>query len=53
VEAEPETPKHYGIEPLPAVLCFHHGQVVEALTGAVERTAMVAKLYALIRASEA
>ena len=53
VEAEPETPKRYSIETLPAVLFFHHGQVVDELTGVVERAEMAAKLHALAPASEA
>jgi thioredoxin 1 len=36
VEAEPETPKRYGIETLPAVLFFKGGEVVDRLTGVVE-----------------
>jgi thioredoxin 1 len=33
VEAEPETPKRYGIQTLPAVLFLQDGEVVDELTG--------------------
>ncbi len=37
VEAEPETPKRYGIQTLPAVLFFKDGRVVDELTGVKPR----------------
>jgi thioredoxin 1 len=53
VEAEPETPKRYGIQTLPAVLFFKAGEVVDELTGMVDKTAMAAKLHALTGTSQA
>jgi thioredoxin 1 len=47
VEAEPETPKRYRIQTLPAVLFFKDGQVVDELTGAMDRADIAAKLHAL------
>jgi thioredoxin 1 len=51
VEAEPETPKRYGIETLPAMLFFKDGQVVDQLTGVVDKADIAAKLHALTDAS--
>ncbi len=53
VEAEPETPKRYGIQTLPAVLFFKDGEVVGELTGVVDKTDMAAKLHALTGTSQA
>ena len=47
VEAEPETPKRYGIQTLPAVLFFQDGEVVDQLSGVVDKAEMAAKLHAL------
>jgi thioredoxin 1 len=47
VEAEPETPKRYGIQTLPAVLFFQDGEVVDRLTGVVDKAEMAATLHAL------
>jgi thioredoxin 1 len=53
VEAEPETPKRYGIQTLPAVLFFKDGRVVDELTGVVDKADIAAKLHALTQTSEA
>jgi thioredoxin 1 len=53
VEAEPETPKRYAIQSLPAVLFFRDGQVVDRLTGVVDRAEIAARLHALTQTSEA
>ena len=53
VEAEPETPKRYGIQTLPAVLFFKNGRVVDELTGVVDRADIAAKLHALTQSREA
>jgi thioredoxin 1 len=53
VEAEPQTPERYRIQTLPAVLFFQDGQVVEQLTGTVDRADMAAKLHALTGVSQA
>jgi thioredoxin 1 len=53
VEAEPETPKRYGIQTLPAVLFFQDGEVVDELTGVVDKAEIAAKLHALTQTSEA
>jgi thioredoxin 1 len=47
VEAEPHTAQRYGIQTLPVLLFFKDGQVVEQLTGVVDRADMAAKLHAL------
>jgi thioredoxin 1 len=47
VEAEPQTPERYGIQTLPAVLFFKDGQVVEQLTGVVDRADLAATRHAL------
>jgi thioredoxin 1 len=47
VEAEPQTPERYGVQTLPAVLFLQDGQVVEQLTGVVDRADVAAKLHAL------
>jgi thioredoxin 1 len=44
VEAEPQTPERYGIQTIPAVLFFQNGQVVDQLTGMVDKADMAAKL---------
>ena len=53
VEAEPETPKHYGIETLPALLFFKDGEVVDQLTGVVDKADIAAKLHALTETRQA
>jgi thioredoxin 1 len=53
VEAAPETPKRYGIETLPAVLFFKDGEVVDQLTGMVDKAEMAATLHALTESSQA
>jgi thioredoxin-like negative regulator of GroEL len=52
VEAEPETPERYGIQTLPAVLFFQDGQVVDALSGVVDKADMAAKLHALTQTGQ-
>jgi thioredoxin 1 len=47
VEAAPEAPKRYGIETLPAVLFFKDGEVVDQLSGVVDKADIAAKLHAL------
>jgi thioredoxin 1 len=53
VEAEPQTPERHGIQTLPAVLFFKDGQVVDQLTGAVDKADVAAKLHALTGTSQA
>jgi thioredoxin 1 len=53
VEAEPEMPKRYGIETLPAVLFFQDGEVVDQLTGVVDKADIAAKLHALTESNQA
>jgi thioredoxin-like negative regulator of GroEL len=53
VEVEPRTPEHYGIQTLPAGLFFQDGQVVEQLTGVVDKADMAAKLHALTGTTQA
>lgn len=53
VEAEPETPKRYGIETLPALLFFQDGEVVDQLTGVVDKADIAAKLHALTESNQA
>jgi thioredoxin 1 len=53
VEAEPETPKRYEIETLPAVLFFQDGEVVDQLTGVVDKADIAAKLHALTESNQA
>jgi thioredoxin 1 len=53
VEAAPQTPERYGIQTLPAVLFFQDGQVVEQLTGVVDRADVAAKLHALTGTGQA
>ena len=53
VEAESQTPERYGIQTLPALLFFQDGQVVEQLTGVVDRADIAAKLQTLTGASQA
>jgi thioredoxin 1 len=47
VEAQPLTPERYGIETLPALLFFKNGQVVDQLTGVVDKADIADKLHAL------
>jgi thioredoxin 1 len=53
VEAAPETPKRYGIETLPAVLFFQDGELVDRLTGVVDKAEMAATLRALTETGQA
>jgi thioredoxin 1 len=53
VEAEPQTPKCYRIETLPALLFFKDGQVVDQFTGVVDKADIAAKLHALTETSQA
>jgi thioredoxin 1 len=53
VEAEPETPKRYGVHTLPAVLFLKDGPLVDALTGVVDRADRATKLHALTATSRA
>ena len=53
VEAEPETPKRYGVQTLPTVLFFKDGEVVDQLTGVADKADIAAKLHALTRTSQA
>jgi thioredoxin 1 len=53
VEAAPETPKCYGIQTLPAVLFFQDGEVVDQLSGVVDKADLAAKLHALTESSQA
>jgi thiol-disulfide isomerase/thioredoxin len=53
VEAEPETPKRYGIQTLPAALFFKDGEVVDQLSGVVDKVDIAAKLHALTESSQA
>jgi thioredoxin 1 len=53
VEAEPETPKRYGIETLPALLFFQDGKVVDQLTGVMDKADIAAKLHALTETNQA
>jgi thioredoxin 1 len=53
VEAEPETPKRYGIQTIPAVLFLKDGEVVNELTSVVDKTDIAAKLHALTGTSQA
>jgi thioredoxin 1 len=53
VEAEPQTPKRYRIETLPALLFFKDGKVVDQLTGVVDKADIAAKLHALTETSQA
>jgi thioredoxin-like negative regulator of GroEL len=53
VEAEPQTPERYGIQTRPAVRFFQDGQVVEQLTGVVDRADVAAKLQALTGTGQA
>jgi thioredoxin 1 len=53
VEAEPQTPKRYRIETLPALLFFKDGQVVDQFTGVVDKADIAAKLHALTETSQA
>jgi thioredoxin 1 len=47
VEAQPRTPERYGVETLPALLFFKDGQVVDQLSGVVEKADIAAKLHAV------
>ena len=53
VEAEPQTPKRYGIQTLPALLFFKDGQVIDQLTGVVDKADIAEKLHALTETSQA
>ncbi len=53
VEAEPQTPERYGMQTLPPLLFFQDGQVVEQLTGVVDRADIAAKLHTLTGTSQA
>jgi thioredoxin 1 len=53
VEAQPQTPSHYGIGTLPALLFFQDGQVVDQLIGVEDKADIAAKLHALTRTSQA
>ena len=53
VEAQPLTPERYGIETIPALLFFKNGQVVDQLTGAVDKADIATKLHALTGISRA
>jgi thioredoxin 1 len=52
VEAEPEMPKRYGVETLPALLFFKDGLVVDQLTGMVDKADIAAKLHAVTQTGE-
>jgi thioredoxin 1 len=52
VEAQPQTPGRYGIGTLPALLFFKDGQVVDQLTGVVDKADIAAKLHALAVTSQ-
>jgi thioredoxin 1 len=51
VEAQPRTPERYGVETLPALLFFKNGQVVNQLSGVVDKADIAAKLHALAQAN--
>jgi thioredoxin 1 len=53
VEAQPQTPQHYGVETLPALLFFKDGQVVDQLTGVVDKAEIAAKLHAVTQTGSA
>jgi thioredoxin 1 len=53
VEAEPETPKRYGIQTLPALLFLKDGEVVDRLTGVLDKPDIAAKLHALTETGQA
>jgi thioredoxin 1 len=53
VEAQPQTPSHYGIGTLPALLFFKDGQVVDQLIGVEDKAEIAAKLHTLTRTSQA
>jgi thioredoxin 1 len=53
VEAQPQTPSHYEIGTLPALLFFKDGQVVDQLIGVEDKADIAAKLHALTRTSQA
>jgi thioredoxin 1 len=53
VEAEPGTPKRYRVQTLPALLFFKNGQVIDQLTGVVDKADIAAKLHALTETSQA
>jgi thioredoxin 1 len=53
VEAQPQTPARDGIGTLPALRFFQDGQVVDQLTGVVDRAAIAAKRHALTGTSQA
>jgi thioredoxin 1 len=53
VEAQPQTPQHYGVETLPALLFFKDGQVVDQLTGVIDKAEIAAKLHAVTQTGSA
>jgi thioredoxin 1 len=53
VEAQTQTPERYGIGTLPALLFFKDGQVVDQLTGVVDKADIAAKLHALAGTGQA
>ena len=53
VEAQPQTPSHYKVGTLPALLFFKDGQVVDQLIEVEDKADIAAKLHALTRTSQA
>jgi thioredoxin 1 len=53
VEAQPRTPERYGVETLPALLFFKAGQVVDQLSGVVDKADIAAKLHAVTQTGSA
>ena len=53
VEAQPRTPERYGVETLPALLFFKDGQVVDQLSGVVDKADIAAKLHAVTQTGSA
>ncbi len=49
VEAHKRTATAYGIQDLPTLLFFKHGQVVDQIIGVAPRQVIAAKLHALLR----
>ena len=52
VEAQPQTPRRYGIRTLPTLPFFHDGQVVDQLMGVVARADIAAKLQDLTQTGQ-
>jgi len=48
VDDNVETPNEYGIRNIPTILFFKDGQMVDKQVGAVQKSALVAKIQALI-----